>query len=83
MNQESLVHTIQSWYPFTAQYQQKELESCQKLALQIIYPGVGDNHGRLAAAILPPLNEALKTMCHALVRMVKDSCDHPLIATAE
>ena len=83
MNQENLVHTIQSWYHFTAQLQQKELESCQKLALQIIYPGVGNNHGRLAAAILPTLNEALKTMCHALVRMVKESRDHPLNATTE
>ena len=74
VNQENLVHVyktmvlptishaVPSWYPFTTQLQQKELESCQKLALQIIYPEVDDYHERLAAALLPQLNETLKTM---------------------
>ena len=92
VNQESLVHLYKtrviptishaapSWYPFITQLQQKEIESCQKLALQIIYPEVDDYHERLAAAMLPTLNETLKTMCHAFVRRVKENRDHPLNA---
>ena len=92
VNQESLVHVyktrviptishaVPSWYPFTKQLQQKELERCQKLARQIIYPEVDNYHERLAAAMLPPQNETLKTICHAFVIRVKDNRDHPLNA---
>ena len=91
-NQEGLVHlyntrviptnssAVPSWYPFTTQLQQKVLGSCKKLALQMIYPEVDDYHEKLAAAMLPPLNETLKPMCHAFVRRVKDNLDHPLNA---
>ena len=46
----------------------------------MIYPEVDEYHERLAAAMLPLLNETLKTMCHAFVKRVKDNRDHPLYA---
>ena len=77
---QTISHAVPSLYFFTTQLHQKELKSCQKLALQIIYPEVDDYHERLAAAMLPQLDETLKTMCHAFVRRVKDNRDHPLNA---
>ena len=75
----TITHSSAAWYPYTTDYQQKDLEKSQKLALRIIFPEIESYAERLAAAgCLNTLNETLKSICRSYATKVKETTSHPL-----
>ena len=75
----TITHSSAAWYPYTTDYQQKDLESSQKLALRIIFPEIESYSERLAAAgCLNTLNQTLRSICRSYATKVIDNTSHPL-----